>query len=57
MLGMWDVRVVGYLRCGMFGTWNVGMWDVGNVGCSECAMLGIYSVRDEECSGCGIFGM
>ena len=28
MFWMWDVRDVGYWRCGM-----LGMWDVGDLGC------------------------
>ena len=46
MFGMWYVRYVGYLRCAMFGMWDVGcqmfgMWDVQDVGCFKCRTLGI----------------
>ena len=50
MFGMWDIRDVGCLRCGMFG-----MWDVRDVGCSGCGMFGMWDVRDVGCSGCGMW--
>ena len=47
MLGVWDVRDVGYWECGM----------LGDVGCLGCEMLGMCDVWDVVCSGCGIFRM
>ena len=52
MLGMWDVRDVGWSACGLFG-----IWDVGDMGCSGCEMLGMWDVRDVGCSGFGMFEM
>ena len=66
MFRMWNVRDVGYWRCGMLEMWDIGdvgcsgcgmleMWDVRDVGCSGCGMLGMWYVRDVVCSGCGMF--
>ena len=52
MLGVWDVRDVGYWGCGM-----LGMWYFRDVGCSGCRMLGMSDVRDVEYWGCGMFRM
>ena len=52
MFGMWDVRDVGCLGCGM-----LGMCDVRDVGCSGCGMFRMWDVWDVGCWGRGIFGM
>ena len=52
MFRMWNVRDVGYWRCGM-----LEMWDIGDVGCSGCGMLEMWDVRDVGCWGFGLLGM
>ena len=44
MFGMWDVRYVGCLGCGM-----LRMWDVWDVECSRCGVFEMWNV------GCGVF--